>query len=120
MELTDIFRALSDPTRLAIYEFLCRKCSPVAVEESGQVRRIEGVTVGEVCCHITGCDRFSSRVSHHLRELRLAGLISATREGKYMLCSIRPDALETLSAYFADLKALQQQLNLSSQAEVKS
>ena len=42
------FRALGDPTRLRIFEFLAGCCGPVALEETGEVRRVEGATVGEV------------------------------------------------------------------------
>jgi ArsR family transcriptional regulator len=102
-ERTSQFRALGDRTRLSIFEFLCAKCCPVAVSETGEVRRFEGATVGEVCCHVTGSEKFNSTISHHLRELRLAGLISAEREGKFMVCSINREAVDALSAYFANL-----------------
>lgn len=98
-----VFRALGDRTRLSIFEFLCSKSFPVAVSETGEVRRLEGATVGEVCCHITGSEKFSSTISHHLRELRLAGLITAERDGKFMVCSVRREAIEAVSAYFQNL-----------------
>ncbi len=98
-DVTAIFRALGDPTRRAIFEFLCEKCCPVAVEDSGAVHPIQGATVGEVCCHVTGTDKFSSTVSFHLKELRLAGLISAEKDGKYMICSVRRAAIEALRSY---------------------
>ena len=72
----DVFKALGDPTRLRIFDFLRSCCCPVAVEEGGDVRPVDGPTVGEVCCRVTGAERINSTISHHLKELRLAGLIS--------------------------------------------
>ena len=98
----DVFKALGDPTRLKIFEFLRACCSPVAVEDSGAVRPVDGPTVGEVCCSVTGADQITSTVSRHLRELKLAGLITIERRGKNMICGVNPDALSDLAAYFAE------------------
>lgn len=94
-----MFKALGDPTRLRIFEFLCACCRFVAVEEEGGVRPIEGPTVGEVCCQITGAERITSTISHHLKELRLAGLISVERRGKHMICGVNRDAVAALADY---------------------
>lgn len=94
-----MFRALGDSTRRRIFEFLCERCCPVAVEESGEVRPVAGVTVGEVCCQITGSDKFNSTISFHLKELRLAGLIVAEKRGKFIVCSVRREAIDAMSAY---------------------
>lgn len=96
-----MFKALGDPTRARIFEFLCSRCCPVAVEDSGAVHPVQGVTVGEVCCHVTGNEQFSSTVSFHLKELRLAGLIHAEKNGKYMVCSVRPEAIQQMRDYLA-------------------
>ena len=102
-DVTSMFKALGDPTRRAIFEFLCQRCCPVALEESGEVHPIQGVTVGEVCCHVTGTDRFSSTVSFHVKELRLAGLINAEKNGKFMVCSVRPGAVDSMVEYLRAL-----------------
>ncbi|MCU0316133.1 MAG: helix-turn-helix domain-containing protein [Fimbriimonadaceae bacterium] len=91
-----MFKALGDPTRARIFGFLCSKSSPIALDDEGNVRPVQGVTVGEVCCHITGSEQFSSTVSFHIKELRLAGLIHAEKNGKFMVCSVRREALDTL------------------------
>jgi hypothetical protein len=59
--------------------------------------------VGDVCCHITGSERFSSTISFHIKELRLAGLISAEKDGKFMVCSVRREAIESMTAYLNSL-----------------
>ncbi|MDR3688019.1 MAG: metalloregulator ArsR/SmtB family transcription factor [Fimbriimonas sp.] len=94
-----MFKALGDPTRARIFEFLCSKCGPVALDDSGDVRPVQGVTVGDVCCHVTGSEQFSSTVSFHIKELRLAGLIHAEKNGKFMVCSVRREAIQSMRDY---------------------
>jgi ArsR family transcriptional regulator, arsenate/arsenite/antimonite-responsive transcriptional repressor len=99
-ELATMCRALGDPTRARIVQFLLNCCSSVAVQEEGSVSPFNGVTAGEVCCHLTGDDKVSSTVSFHLKELRQAGLILMEKQGKYMICSANRDALAKLAAFF--------------------
>ena len=98
-----MFKALGDPTRLHIFEFLCRQCCAVAVAENGDVRPMQGPTVGEVCCHVTGADRISSTISFHLKELRLAGLITVERRGKNMICGVSRDAVASLTSFLGSI-----------------
>lgn len=96
-----MFKALGDPTRLHIFEFLCRCCCQVAVEETGDVRPVTGATAGAVCCHVTGGAKITSSISFHLKELRQAGLIVMERRGKNRICSVSPNAIKELAEYFA-------------------
>lgn len=96
----EMFKALGDPTRLRIFDFLRGCCCPVAVGDEGEVRPMEGPTAGEVCCHVTGADKITSAVSFHLKELRNAGLVRMEKRGKHMVCAVEPAALEALAAYF--------------------
>ncbi len=98
-DVAAMFKALGDPTRLHIFEFLRSCCCPVAVEETGAVRPVIGPTVGEVCCHVTGAEQINSKISHHLKELRLAGLITVERRGKNMICGVNRAAVAALAAY---------------------
>ena len=97
-----MFRALGDPTRLRIFEFLRSCCCPVEVDDTGEVRAAQGPTAGEICCHITGIERVTSTISFHLKELRQAGLIEVERRGKHLLHSVNRDSVSMLAHYLDD------------------
>lgn len=101
-----MFKALGHPDRLRIFEFLRNCCCPVAVDDGGDVRPVEGPTVGEVCCHVMpGEKQINSTISHHLKELRLAGLITIERRGKNMICGVNRQAVATLTAYLGETES---------------
>lgn len=102
-----MFKALGDPTRLRIFEFLRGCAQPVAVEAGGDVRPVAGPTVGEVCCRVTGVDKITSSLSFHLKELRLAGLITMERRGKTMICGVNREAAVLLAAYLGSNAGMQ-------------
>lgn len=99
-ETAVMFKALGDPTRLRIFQFLRCCQAPVALDDEGQARPADGPTVGEVCCTVFGLDGANSTISFHLKELRNAGLIQMERRGKHMVLSARRDALARLAAFF--------------------
>jgi len=76
-----LFKALSDTARVAILATLAR-------------------AEGEVCvCDFTsGLDLNQSTVSHHLKLLKDAGLITSVRRGTWGYYSLAPDARERLDA----------------------
>lgn len=99
--ITRALKALADPTRLHIVEFLSRCCcGRASVQENGDV---EGPTAGEVCCHITGAEKITSTISHHLHELEAAGLIRIEKRGKAAVCTLLPDRLAALANHFQRL-----------------
>src|SRR6476646_4716504 len=77
-ELASRFKALADPTRVAI------------------VNRLS--TADEVCvCDLSGAfDLSQPTISHHLRILREAGLVEATRRGTWAYYRLVPEALGAL------------------------
>lgn len=99
IELASVCKALGDPTRVRIFQFLLECCCPVALEEDGDVRPANGPTVGEVCCQVTGIDKITSTISFHLKELRQSGLITMEKQGKHMICGINREALARLADY---------------------
>ncbi len=95
------FKALGDPTRLHIVEFLSRMCcNQASVNESGGVL---GPTAGEVCCHLTGAEKINSTVSQHLHELEACGLVQIERRGKHMVCTLRTEQLVEMADYLRSL-----------------
>lgn len=81
--LATIFKALADPTRVAIVHRL-------AASE-------------QVCvCDLTAAfDLSQPTISHHLRILRQAGLVEAERRGTWAYYRLVPDAIESLREVFA-------------------
>jgi ArsR family transcriptional regulator len=90
--MAKIFRALGDPSRLAIFE-LVRECPSL---ESGK-------SVGDLRSSISeiakGFDLSLSTVSHHLKELRNAGLIRCERRGQHIFCSVDPEVLAEVEQF---------------------
>ena len=90
----EIFKALGNPHRLAIFQRLTSCCAPGTVCEIDAAIRF---TVGEIGKDL---DIAPSTVSHHLKELLHAGLIETRRKGKTIECWIEPQLLEQLSGFF--------------------
>ncbi|MGD8344213.1 MAG: metalloregulator ArsR/SmtB family transcription factor [Desulfobacterales bacterium] len=83
-KLVEIFKALSDPTRLRLVKLL-NDCPP-------------GVCQGGPLCvnalaHRLGVSQ--SAVSQHLRILRQAGLVRGARRGTFMHYGLDPEGLKT-------------------------
>jgi len=98
-DLCTKFRALCDPTRLSIFQLLRQYAAGVSIDDDGAVQAFTGTTVGEVCCRV---DVAQSTVSHHLKELRQAGLIRTHRRGRSTVCYVEPAALEVIRAFAED------------------
>ena len=81
--LAQRFGALADPTRVAIVNRLAR--------------------AGEVCvCQLVPeFDLSQPTISHHLRILREAGLVEATRRGTWAYYRLKPEAIAELGASLA-------------------
>src|SRR3954468_5252672 len=75
---TQLFHALSDPTRLSI---------------------LQRLRFGERCvCDLTDAlDAAQSRLSFHLKVLKDAGLVTDRREGRWMYYTLNGDGLAELS-----------------------
>ncbi len=105
-EMATMLKALGEPSRLKIFQYLCSCCDSFAFDEEENIRELNGITVGDVCCRLTGSDFISSTMSHHLKELRIAGLINMERKGKNMLCSINKENVQCLSKYLSEIISL--------------
>ncbi|MGW4650732.1 ArsR/SmtB family transcription factor [Kitasatospora sp. NPDC004289] len=76
-----MFKALSDPVRLRLF-------SKIASHEGG-----------EACvCDIQDVGVSQPTVSHHLKKLREAGLLSSERRGTWVYYRVEPSVLASMSA----------------------
>lgn len=75
-------KALADPARVKIVSHLFG--SPEGEEVSGQLAAVLGLT--------------ESTVSHHLTQLRKAGMVLSERRGMNVFHRVRPEALQALCA----------------------
>ena len=91
---SQLFKALSNPHRLAIFKVLTSCCPPGTSCEIEAASRCVG-DLGDAL------DIAASTVSHHLKELHNAGLIQMERKGKQVMCRVDPDTLSQLTGYFA-------------------
>jgi len=76
-------KALGDPTRLAI---------AIALRDGGELC---------VCDLAWVCERSDKLVSHHVRQLRAAGLVASRRDGKMVMYDLTPAGRALLDAVLA-------------------
>jgi ArsR family transcriptional regulator len=94
----EMFKALSNPNRLRIFMRLISCCQPGTITDINSNSGEEGCAcVGEL-----GQDLriVPSTISHHIKELRQAGLIRMERRGQKMECWIDPETLTALRGFF--------------------
>jgi ArsR family transcriptional regulator, arsenate/arsenite/antimonite-responsive transcriptional repressor len=89
-QIVDIFKALSNEHRLAIFLRLscCYEQAP-AEGDNGQVCECVGA-LGE------DLGIAQSTVSHHLKELSRCGLIKMERRGQNVECRVDPEVIQAL------------------------
>jgi len=93
-KFSGIFKALSNPNRLKIFLRLVSCCVPGTV---WSFEPQEGACVGDVAKDL---EIVPSTVSHHIKELRQAGLIKMKRSGQKIECWVDPEALRELEGFF--------------------
>ncbi|MDH3343363.1 MAG: metalloregulator ArsR/SmtB family transcription factor [Gammaproteobacteria bacterium] len=91
-----IFKALSNPHRLQIFNILTGCCDPGTLCSADEVM---SCCVGDLDSQLNIA---SSTLSHHLKELNRAGLIEMQRDGKQILCSINPSTLTDITELFSN------------------
>jgi DNA-binding transcriptional ArsR family regulator len=84
MDSDAILRALAEPHRQAMLRLV----------------RDEPLSVGDIAQHF---DITQQAVSQHLQVLREAGLVAVRKQGPQRLYLVRPEGLETLDAFLAEL-----------------
>jgi DNA-binding transcriptional ArsR family regulator len=82
--VTDVYRALADPTRRAILDELSER---------------DGQTLFEICARLAtkhGLGSSRQAISQHLDVLESAGLVRTRREGRYKFHHLDTTPLETI------------------------
>ncbi|MCA9676545.1 MAG: helix-turn-helix transcriptional regulator [Kofleriaceae bacterium] len=91
--LARIFRALGNENRLQLFINLLEESrldlAKGRVHDCFLTKLLDGLKVG------------APTVSHHVKELADAGLIDTEREGKQLICSVKPEVMDELRALFA-------------------
>jgi DNA-binding transcriptional ArsR family regulator len=91
--LAKAFAALSNPNRLQLFLNLLEESrldlAKGRVHDCFLAKLLDNLPIG------------ASTVSHHVKELENAGLIETSRDGKQLICSIRPEMMKHLGAIFA-------------------
>jgi DNA-binding transcriptional ArsR family regulator len=90
----EAFGALSNPNRLAIFLRLVSCCPPGTSCSLDEMRKCVG-DLGE------GLNIVSSTISHHIKELRTAGLIHVQKKGKFTQCWVDGETVALLSDLLA-------------------
>jgi len=86
-----LLKALSNDNRLAIFEYL-RGRDLSCCEPGG------GCSVGDIAQQY---DLALSTVSHHIKELKEAGLIRCIQRGQFTYCIINQEKVEELRNFFS-------------------
>jgi len=97
-KFSEIFKALSNPNRLRIFLRLVSCCRPGTITSIDKDMEPEGCAcVGEL-----GQDLgiVPSTISHHIKELKQAGLIRMERRGQKIECSVDPKIMDSLQGFF--------------------
>jgi ArsR family transcriptional regulator len=101
-QVATMFKALGDPTRLQIVGYLMC-CPELTIVDSRDA--LIGATIGDVCCQIEGTSKVTSRISHHIKELRIAGVIDVERRGRFMVCRINQEAARMIGEFAGSLSS---------------
>jgi ArsR family transcriptional regulator len=92
-----VFAALSNPNRLELFRRLTSCC---VSDRSCDGQQKTCRCVGDLT---DGLDIAPSTASHHLKELRQAGLIRTRRRGRLIECWVDPSVLEDLRSFLDEL-----------------
>lgn len=94
--LSKAFKALANPNRLQLFLNLLEESrldlAKGRVHDCFLANILGNLSVG------------APTVSHHVKELENAGLIDTHKEGKQLICTIRPQAMRELRAVFEAVK----------------
>lgn len=94
IDLVKIFKALSNEQRLNLYKLLCEWSGLVNSSDNEELCCEEvDKCFTKACCSL---DLSRSTISHHIKELQNAGLITLTRNGQSLICTMNVEALQAI------------------------
>ena len=87
--LTDVFKALSNPNRLKVFQTICRAA-----------RRLKkGLTIEQICRETR---MKQPAVSHHVAHLERAGLVTRTKSRWWVHCTPTAGGLDAVARFCKD------------------
>lgn len=95
VDLVEIFKALSNKNRMDIYRTI--RIRTIEIHEHPESTR---------CCVSDICREYKitpSTISHHLKELRHAGLIDMEREGQFFNVSANEEVFNEIKKFFDEI-----------------
>jgi ArsR family transcriptional regulator, arsenate/arsenite/antimonite-responsive transcriptional repressor len=90
------FKALSNPNRFQLFAEI------LSAHQAKEIEKGHDCFLHTIMQHLKIA---APTVSHHLKELVNADLITTELEGKFLTCTVNTRALEELEAFFAQGKA---------------
>ena len=95
--MAKVFKALSNEQRLKLFRNIY-EWQEIEMKPDDSHKICDGIkkTFTRAC----GCMNLSrSTISHHLKELQNAGLITCTRDGQSVLCKINKDTIDIIKNF---------------------
>ena len=84
-----VFRALSNPNRLKVYQAVCKAAA----------KNKKGITIEQIC---NALKMKQPAVSHHVASLSAAGLVERTKDRWWVHCTPSAEALALLARFARD------------------
>ena len=102
-DMAKIFKALSSEQRLALF----RNLYNWEKNSDRSANRLDSCEASKECCgtekaftRACGCmDLSRSTISHHLKELQNAGLVTCTRSGQVISCKVNEEVVELIKHF---------------------
>ncbi len=96
--LANIFKALANEQRLKLFILIYKCCNDREKQADGALSCERGIRKAfTMACEHLNVSR--STVSHHLKELQNAGLVTCKREGQSFYCEVNKAAVKAIQDF---------------------